>query len=442
MRHPKPPEHPAASGRPKIRHRNCGHDHLERSAYDEAARQLDRGLELLAAQPDTRERAAQELPLRITLGRVLTVTKGFTAPEVDGAYKRARDLCRQVGGTAQLFGIVAGLCAMHSVRGERRQAHELAEELLRLAESSQEPGLLVLAHLHMGVSLFWRGEPGAREHLEESLSRYDPRLHQAPEFLYAGTNPKVAALWYSSFLSLHEGYPDQALQRSREAVRLAQELAHRFSLLFALGGMAEIHRYRGEVELSQQRIEALSTLAEEFGFPFWVMIANLYRAYLLADLGREQEAITLLEISVNAMRAAGGSVVLPRTLVRLGEVYAKAGQAAEALRVISEGWDLMKANGDFESEAWLQAVKGEVLLAMSEEKEAESCFHQAIEIARRRSQKSEELRAATSLARLWQTQGKKEDARQLLAEIYGWFTEGFDTRHLKAAKALLEELGG
>jgi class 3 adenylate cyclase/tetratricopeptide (TPR) repeat protein len=417
-----------------------GQQALERSAYDEAARQLDRGLELLAAQPDTRERAAQELPLRITLGRALTVMKGGTTPEVEGAYKRARDLCRRVGGTSQLFGIVAGLCAIHSQRGERRQAHELAEELLRLAEISQEPGLLVLAHLQMGTSLFWSGEPGAREHLQRSLTRYDPRLHQAPEFMYAGANPKVIALWYSSLLSFAEGYPDQALQRSREAVQLAQELAHPFSLLFALGGMAEIHSYRGEVGLSQQRFEALSTLAEEFGFPFWVMIANLWRAYALADLGREQEAITLLEMGVNAIRAGGALVILPRLLVRLGEVYARAGKAAEGLRVISEGWDLMKANGDFASEAYLHTVKGEVLLAMSEEKEAESCFRQAIEIARRRSQKSEELRAATSLARLWQKQGKKEQARRILAEIYGWFTEGFDTRDLREATALLDEL--
>jgi predicted ATPase len=240
------------------------------------------------------------------------------------------------------------------------------------------------------------------------------------------------------------GYPDQALQRGREALILAQELAHPISVAFASYFAAVIHQYRREWQLAQAQAEAAMTLSGEQGFPFWVASSQVLWGWALIRQGREAEGITQLCTGLAAHRATGAELWRPYHLSLLAEGYGQLGQAAEGLSVLAEALALVHRPGDSYWEAELHRLTGELLLvqAISNEGQAETCFQQAFAVARCQQAKSLELRAAMSLARLWQQQGQCQEAHNLLAPVYGWFTEGFDTADLQEAKALLEELSG
>jgi predicted ATPase len=233
------------------------------------------------------------------------------------------------------------------------------------------------------------------------------------------------------------GYPDQALQRSREALALARELAHPFTLGFALYYSAWVHQQRGERQAVEERIEATITLATEQELTRWALQGAVLKGWLLAQQGKRQEGI--LQLRQGATVAVRDQ---PHYAALMAEAYGKEGQTEEGLRVVTEELARVHITGGRFYESELHRIKGELLLGQTvpDRAEAEGCFEKAVEVARSQSAKSLELRAVMSLSRLWQRQGKKEEARQLLADIYGWFTEGFDTADLKAAKALLEEL--
>jgi predicted ATPase len=422
-----------------------GEQAVQRSAYVEAIGQLSRGVELVATLPETRERAQQELFLQLTLGESLIATQGFTAPEPEQAYVRARDLCEEVGDTPQLFQALQGLFGVHLIRAEHDKAGELAEQLLHIARGTRDPAHLLIAPLAMGVASLWRGGfSKAREHLEEVIRRYDPQEHRTHEYLFASMDSGVSALAYLSWTLLPLGYPDQALRRSREALALARELSHPFSEAFALFTASRVHCLRGDSQAALEVAEAVIALASEHGFPFWGGLGTSMRAAALADLGQLQEGIAGMRPAVEALRAMGSVLASLSMLAFLAEAHGEAVQADEGLAVVAEALELVTKTGQRDAEAWVHRVKGELILARSppDQAKAEASFHKALDVARQQSAKSLELRAAMSLARLWQKQGKKEQARKLLADIYGWFTEGFDTGDLKDAKALLEELGG
>jgi predicted ATPase len=395
----------------------AGRQAVQRSAYAEAVSQLSRGVERVATLPKTRERARQELLLQLTLGEALNVTQGFTAPEVERVYVRARDLS-----------------AGHD------RAGRLAEELLRLAQGTQEPAHLLLAHQSMGATSYWRGELSqAREHLEEAIGRYDLQEYRAHEHLWASGDPGVVVLAYLSWALQGLGYPDHALTRGREAFALARELSHPFSQTLALVWANRLHRLRGELQAALEAAEALIALSSEHGFPQLVGIGTFLRAAALADQGQLQEGIAGMHAVLEATGTVLGSSMM---LATLATAHGKAGQAEEGLALVAEVLEVVRKTGEREYEAEVHRIKGELLLARSpsDRAGAEASFRQALEIARRQSAKFPELRAATSLARLWQRQDRKEEARALLAPVYEWFTEGFDTRDLKDARALLEEL--
>ncbi|MBI3304256.1 MAG: AAA family ATPase [Deltaproteobacteria bacterium] len=429
--------------------RQAGENATRRSAYVEAISLLTKGLELLKTLPDTPERTQQELVLQTALGPPLVVTKGQAAPEVRTAYTRAWELCQQVGETPQLFPVLFGLWVFYAMRAESKTAQELGERLMRLAQSAQDPELLLEAHRALGATLYLLGEfAPARGHLERSIALYDPQQHHAHAFLY-GFDPGLSCLCYESWTLWLLGYPDQALKRSHESLRLAQELSHPWSLAVALGSAFCLHQFRREVQAVQERAEAMITLCSEEGFPTWLAAGTLWRGWVLAEQGQAEEGIAQMRQGIAAIRATGAELARPYNLALLAEAYGKVGQAEEGLTLLAEALDLVHKTGERNYEAELYRLKGELTLAQSRvqrlgsrvQKEAEECFRQAIDIARRQSAKSWELRAVISLSRLWQKQGKKAEARQMLAEIYGWFTEGFDTADLKEAKALLEKLG-
>ena len=257
-----------------------------------------------------------------------------------------------------------------------------------------------------------------------------------------GQDPGVAcrslAVWPIWVL----GYPDQALESVHEALTLAQELTHPFSLVYALTMAAVVHQFRREVKEAQERAEALMTLCSEQGFPYWLTFGAILRGWAIIARGEEAEGIAQIHQGIVAHRATGAEVELPYFLSLLAEAYGKVGKAEEGLNVLVEALALVDKNGVRFWEAEQHRLKGELLLIQQGQKvgEAEECFRHALDIARRQLARSLELRAAMSLTRLWQQQGKRNEARQMLSDIYGWFTEGFDTADLKKAKMILEEL--
>jgi predicted ATPase len=238
------------------------------------------------------------------------------------------------------------------------------------------------------------------------------------------------------------GDPDQALQRGREALALAQELAHSPSLAYALNWAATVHQFRRDALATQEQAEALMALSTEQGFPQWLAGGTILRGWALAERGEREEGMAQMRQGMAAWQATGAEVDRPYFLALLAEEYGKVDQKEEALSVLAEALALVHRSGDRYWEAELHRLKGEMLLiqAIPDKAQAETCFQQALAIARRQEAKALELRAAMSLSRLWQQQGRLDEARALLAPLYGWFTEGFDTADLQEAKALLETL--
>jgi predicted ATPase len=424
----------------------AGQQAVQRSAHAEAISHLTTALEFLRTLPDTPARTQHELGLQIALGTPLMATKGFAAPEVGALYTRARELCQQGGDTAQLFPVLFGLWRFSLLRAELPLARELAEQMMRLAQQAQDAALVLVAHRALGPTLLWQGEmPLAREHVEQGNALYDPQQHRSLTFVYGMDNGMVCRIHAALVLWLL-GYPDQALQRSHEAITLAQELSHPYSLSFALEFTADLHRFRREWRLAQERAEAAMALSADQGFTALLSQAVIRRGWALAEQGQGEEGIAQIRQGLAAYRATGAELERPYFLALLAEAYGTVGQVAEGLSVAAEALATADEIGERQYEAERYRLKGTLTLQSkvqdprSKVEEAEACFLKAIAIARRQSAKSPELRAVMSLSRLWQRQGKKDEAQQMLAEIYGWFTEGFDTKDLQEAKALLAEL--
>jgi predicted ATPase len=428
----------------------AGQRAVERSANVEALSHLSRGLELLATLPDTPACAQQELDMLTILGPALIDTKGQAAPEVLQAYARARQLCQQVGETPQLFQVLRGLWLFYMLRLELRTAQELAEQLLTLAQHVGDPALLLEAHFALGGSLNYRGEfATARTHYERGIALYDAQQHRGHAFRY-GQDPGVFCRGYTAVTLWWLGYPDQALQRSHEALTLAQELAHPFSLAYALVFAVWLHQLRRDEPLTHERAEAIIALAANQGFAILVAWGTILQGWALAartpepgaGQGQREEGIGQIQQGLAAFRATGAEANRPYFLALLAVASAQAGQREAGLTWLAEALAVVDDTGERRWEAELHRLKGELLLARATglETEVETCFRQALDIARRQQAKSLELRAAMSLARLWQQQGKRQEAYALLAPVYGWFTEGFDTADLQEAKALLDEL--
>jgi predicted ATPase len=298
--------------------------------------------------------------------------------------------------------------------------------------------------------LFWRGEfPAAQAHLEQGATLYDPQLHHAKTFLYAD-DPGVACGAVLAFTLWLRGYPDQALPKIHNTLQLAQDLSDFYSQAFTLFFAAGIHQYRREWRSAQRYADTAMTLASEQGFPLWEAGAMVMRGWALAEEGRTEEGLMHLRQGLAAWQATGAKLGQPYVLALIAEALGKGGQVDEGLEVLSTivpAHELRSEQRECEAEVY--RIKG-VLLHRSTGRrpqlknrhvvEAEKYFRRAIEVARRQSAKSFELRAVMSLSRLWQEQGKRAEARQLLTEVYSWFTEGFDTADLKEAKALLDEL--
>jgi predicted ATPase len=438
----------------------AGQQAVQRSANAEAITSLTTALELLSTLPDTPERAQHELTLHLALGPVLMNIRGFAAPEVGALYTRARELCQQVGETSQLFPVLFGLSRFSLLRAELQLARELGGQLLRLAQQAQDSALLLGAHRALGATLLYQGEmPLAREHIEQDIALYDPQQHRPLAFVY-GMDIGMTCRIYAALILWFLGYPDQALQRGQEGLTLAYESSHSYSLSSALEFTADLHQFRREWRLAQERAEAAIAVSAEQGFALALSQAAIMRGWALAEQGQGEEGIAQIRQGMEAWQATGAELRRPHFLALLAEAYGKVGRAEEGLAALAEALAAVDKTGECYYEAELYRLKGELSLqsgvrgpesenpspqhptpSTHAEADAEACFHKAIEIARQQQAKSLELRAVMSLSHLWQKQDKKDKARQILAEIYGWFTEGFDTKDLQEAKVLLTELG-
>jgi class 3 adenylate cyclase/predicted ATPase len=423
--------------------RHAGERAAQSSANVEAVSHFTKGLELLKTLSDTPERSQQELDLLTRLGPALIAIKGYAAPEVEQTYLRAQELCQQVGDPAQLFSALRGLWWFCVVDGEFQRSRDLGEQLLILAEGMETPAYRLEAHRALGTSLLFLGEfVTARTYLDQGMSFYDPQQHRSHAFRY-GTDPGVACLSFGARVLWFLGYPDQALRRSYEGLSLAQASPHPLSMAQALGMVATLHEVRREIRLTREWAEKTVAYATEQGIPYWSTFAAIQRDWTLAEQSRTGAGIAQMRQSMELYQATGAMLGASRFVTLLAEMYGKSGQIAAGLDLLTEALARVDTMGERYYEAELQRLKGELLWRQDEAdaaSAADACFRLSLAIARRQSAKSWELRTAISLARLWRAQGKRREARELLAPIYDWFTEGFETADLQDAKRLLAEL--
>jgi predicted ATPase len=306
----------------------------------------------------------------------------------------------------------------------------------------QDPGALLVAHDVMGDTLFWLGEfAAARSHLEQGAALYDVRQRQSHIFLY-GYDSGVACLGFGAWALWFLGYPDQALRRAQGALSLARELAHPFSLAFGLQFVAQLHHYRLEYTLARDLATEVIAVSNEQGFPLWSGMGTIVRGWALAKEGQGIEGLAQVRQGIAEWQVTGFELEWPHFLALLAEVHEAVDQPREGLKLLVEARAAADKTGERFWDAEMHRLHGELSLqvATTEMGRPEESFLKAIEIAHRQQAKSLELRAVMSLSRLWKRQGKKDEARQMLAAIYAWFTEGHDTPDLREAKALLEEL--
>jgi predicted ATPase/class 3 adenylate cyclase len=421
----------------------AGQRAIERSAHVEAMAHLDRGLALLPTLPESYEWVRRELHIRTTLGRVLMLTKGQGALEVEHTLIRARALCHQIGDHDALLPVLNGLWVVTLVRAELHHARASAEEWLHLVQDRQDPVLMSRAYDMLGETSFYLGEfTATRYYMEQCLALYDPQQHSRSDLRYAGLHRGVLGLVFLAKALWILGYQDQSLTRIDEAHALASELTHPVSVALALDFAAGLHVLRREAQAVQARSHELLELAQNQALPFWFAWAKTLQGWVLAVQDKRQMGLDHMQEGLAACRATGSELDRPWLLGLIAEVYGQGGQAEDGLKVLAEAFALVDEHDERWCEAELHRLKGELLLAQSIDNHtaAETCFHHALNIARQQHAKSWELRAATSLARLWQNQGKRQAASDLLTPVYGWFTEGFETADLQEAKALLDEL--
>jgi predicted ATPase len=347
-----------------------------------------------------------------------------------------------VGETPALVPVLFGLWRYYFVRPQLPTARELGDTLLRQAQQAHDPAVAVLAHYALGATWFFLGAlPAARTHLEEAIACYMPDQRRGPAFRMS-QDPGVACRHYAAATLWLLGYPAQALARLHEALALAHALAHPYSLAAARIYAAYVYQCRRDVPAVHEHAEAAVALATAQGFLYLAALGTSLRGWALALQGQGEAGLAQLRQGIAAYRATGAALHGPYYCTVLADVADRLGHPADGLQALAEAHTLVEQHEERWWEAEVARLRGVLLLRQpgTPPAEAEAWLQRALDVARRQEAKSLELRAAMSLSRLWQQQGKRGAARELLAPIYGWFTEGFDTADLQEAKALLKEV--
>jgi class 3 adenylate cyclase/predicted ATPase len=427
----------------------AGQRSLARSALVEAAEQLTRALAQIATLPPTPALLREAIKLQVAFATVLFHVKGYASAETIAAFERADTMIEQAEGLDARpedalfrFSVLYGQWTGNYSAGNFARAAEIAKHFLALAEKQARSAPLLMAHRVMGGILNYAGEfQAARTHLDRAVALYVPEEHRSLATRF-GQDLGVAALVYRSQVLYRLGYPDSAVRDLDEALRSARDLGQVGTLVYAVGVGAEVEILCGRLRVAETRVEELFTLCEKYGLPFWKGFGELLRGCIFAATDRADQATQLIGAGLSALAAAQMTLFAPFGHTWLARAHATCGRVAEAQNALSEALDAVSKTNERWDEAEIHRTAGDfaVSLPHADPKMGESHFQQSLVIARRQNAKSFELRAATSLARLWRDQGRRDEARELLAPIFGWFTEGFDMTDLIEAKTVLEEV--
>jgi tetratricopeptide (TPR) repeat protein len=414
----------------------------ERSANVEAIGHLTTGLALLGELQESPDRDACELQLLNPLGMAYQLALGYAVPEAGRVIRRARTLCNRIGQPVQRFSAMFSQWAWHVSRADLRLCMELADEAMEFAERGADPGLKMEALVLAGLTRVYRGDfAGAREHCGRALANYDDRERTKEWATYTGVDSGPIHRQYLAVALWHLGYPDQALNVNREALELVRTGGQPYSVAQAGHHAAWLYQHCRLGAETVVAAEEERAIAAEQGYAWWLTTATIFKAAGTILQGRPEEALPLLCKGLDAYRALYSEVYLPYFLSILGDAYTRTGRFQDARKALDEGLAFAEKNDERFQEAELHRLKGELHLAEANDHgAAEGCFHTAIETARRQQAKAVELRATMSLARLWQRQGRRDEARAALATVYGTFTEGFTTPDLVDAAAQLNSL--
>jgi predicted Ser/Thr protein kinase/tetratricopeptide (TPR) repeat protein len=419
----------------------AGNKAVRLSAGEEAIAHYKKALELLKALPETPQRAQQELALQLALAVPLQATKGFGAPELGQAVVRARELCQKIGETPQLFTALCQLTSYYATTAQYRTALKFLDQVTQIAEQSKDPMLEAISYYMNVWPLLNVGElVKTAECAEHMKAIYDPEKHGFMAYIF-GYDLGVLNLAFGSWALWILGYPDQALKQTLEAMGIARKLGHPHTLAFILLSACELNWFLRDFEKINVYTEELVPLSEKNGLIYMGAHGYFYRGERQALEGKIKEGIKEMRRSLAIMEGTGTLTCFTRLMARVVDACRKAGAIEEGLVAVNEALGVVQKYDERYVEAELYRLKGELLGMRGEpENEVEKYFQQALEVSRRQLAKSWELRAAMSLARLMQKQGKQKEAYELLNGVFSWFTEGFDFPDLKDAKTLLEEL--
>jgi tetratricopeptide (TPR) repeat protein len=418
----------------------AGQQALARSAMTEAVAQLQKGLDLLASLPDSPWHREQELELLLALGRALIAAKGYTAPVIGETLARAGELAEQLDRPDYLVPLLYRRLGFHLVRSELRLALSFAERIEQIGEAQDDVGLLLLGHFLHGLIRMDLGDFLAARTLFERCHRLDDPAHRAVYLEIATADPHDFMLTAFALTLTCLGYVDQGRARLNEGLRDARRRGHAYTLAVVLSLGASIWRVTRLPHEAQRHADEVVALSTEHDFPLYLARGIVSRGAALTALGQAQEGLALITKGLSMYRATGAVLDTPWVLTSVAEAYARLRQRIEGLNCLAEAAQIIESTDGRMWETDFYRARGDLLNATGDQAAAEESYHQALAVAQRQSAKLFELRAATCLARLWRDRGKRTEARDLLAPIYGWFTEGFDTPVLKDAEALLEEL--
>jgi serine/threonine protein kinase/predicted ATPase len=410
-------------------------------ASREAVALAHRGLDALKALPETREKQETEFALQITLGNLLIASRGYASADVATAYSAARRLCQTLGDTANLPPVLYGLYVNHMARADYKSALNFGEEFLSLAETRRDPAVVV-GYRAVGVPLFFMGKLAeARQKFDQGLKVYTAADHRSLTWVYGG-EPAMVCHNYLAWTTWLLGYPDRAINHSREAIRLSREVAHAQSQAQAFAGAGLLHQYLGDPRLVREMAEAAIALASEQGLALWLGWGTILRGWAMVQQGETTAGLDRIRRGIEGTRVTGAGMWLTYLLCLLAEAYGTVGRPDEGLALLEEVPPLIESNEERYWEAEMHRLHGELLKAQgAPPAECERHFALALEIAKRQGARSLELRAAMSLARSFLQQGNRRLAHQILAPTYDWFTEGFGTHALREARGLLDEAG-
>jgi class 3 adenylate cyclase/predicted ATPase len=429
----------------------AGQRSLERSALVEAVAQHTRSLDQIETLPATPALRREQIKLQVALVTALMHVRGFAAPETKAAAERAHLLIEQAEGFGEppedplllLFSVLYALWVESFAAFNGDVVRELAEQFRALAEKQGTTVPLLIAHRVMGLSLVFTGDMAeGRAHLDQGIALYDPAEHR-PLATRFGSDVRVVILCYRSLALWLLGYPEAALADADEALEDAREIGQAPSLMLALVTTTFTLIHCGSCSAATTQLDEVAALAAEKGALLWKATGMTTQGCAWALTGKASDAVQMIISGLTAYRSTGTTVFTPWHLSILAKAYAELGQFDAAWRCIGEATSLIGTSKESWSEAEMHRIAGEIALKSParDAAKAQSYFERALAVARQQQAKSWELRAAMSMARLWRDQGKRDEARDLLAPVHGWFTEGFDTLDLKEAKALLDELG-